>query len=180
MKIDFGDVFASGVGWLLKQLFLFVASIWLGCTMGAPALNAANLADGGRFNGGMLLGSPMLLLTMWIIPNIFFLGAAVYWFVRNESNTIVACGILAGVESLVVVAGHVKDIDGWLPLSAAWATWIMLTGMLATGLWFLHQWQMNRWAIQIQELKAENAMRRVELKEKFGTDSAGVDETGMP
>ena len=23
MKIDFGDVFASGIGWLLKQLFLF-------------------------------------------------------------------------------------------------------------------------------------------------------------
>ena len=29
-------------------------------------------------------------------------------------------------------------------------------------------------------LKAENAMRRAELKEELGVDSAGFDETGMP
>ena len=75
MKIDFGDVFASGIGWLLKQLFLF---------------------------------------TLFV--------------------------------------------------------------MMATGLWFFHQWQINRWAGEIAMLKAENAMRRAELEREFGTKSAGADE----
>ena len=40
MKIDFGDVFASGIGFLFKQLFLFLLAIWAGCTAGAIALIA--------------------------------------------------------------------------------------------------------------------------------------------
>ncbi len=51
--------------------------------------------------------------------------------------------------------------------------------MMGTGLWFLRQWQMNRWAGEIAALKAENAMRRAELEEKFGTKSAGADELGF-
>lgn len=180
MKIDFGDVFASGIGWLIKQLFLFVASIWLGCTMGGAALLAGRLADGWSFDADLILYSPALLLTLWLIPNVCFLGAAIYWFVRNETNTPLACGILAGVEALVAVAGKTGRLHGWLPLSVAWVTCVVLIAMMGTGLWFLRQWQINRWAIELEGLKAENAMRRAELKEEFGTDSAGFDETGMP
>jgi len=180
VKIDFGDVFASGIGWLAKQLILFVASIWLGCTMGGGALAAGRLAQVRSFEGELLLHSPALLLTIWIIPNVCFLGAAIYWFVRNETNTPLACGILAGVEALVCVAGSTGWIYGWLPRSVTWVTCVVLIAMLGTGLWFMRQWQLNRWAMELEELKAENAMRRAELKEQFGTDSAGVDETGIP
>jgi hypothetical protein len=55
-----------------------------------------------------------------------------------------------------------------------------LVVMMATALWFFRQWQLNRWIIELEKLKAENAMRRAQLKEEFGTDSAGVDETGIP
>lgn len=51
--------------------------------------------------------------------------------------------------------------------------------MMATGLWFLHHWQINRWAGEIAALKAENAMRRAELEREFGTKSAGADELGF-
>jgi hypothetical protein len=180
VKIDFGDVFASGLGWLLKQLFLFVASIWLGCTMGGASLLAGRLADGRGFDTDLLLYSPALLLTLWIIPNVCFLGASIYWFVRNETNTPLACGILAGVEALVCVAGKSGRLHGWLSTSAAWLTCAVLIAMMGTGLWFFRQWQINRWAIELEELKAENAMRRVRLKEEFGTESAGIDETGTP
>ena len=179
MKIDFGDVFASGIGWLVKQLLLFLASIWLGCTMGGAALAAGRLSKGWSFDGDLLLYSPALLLSIWIIPNVCFLGASIYWFVRNETNTLLACGILAGVEALICVAGRTGWLYGWLPLSIAWVTCVVLIVMMATGLWFLRQWQLNRWAMELEGLKAENAMRRAELKAQFGTDSAGVDETGI-
>jgi hypothetical protein len=120
MKIDFGDVFASGIGWLLKQLFLFTASIWLSRSMGAAALIAGELAGWvGEFNGE------------------------------------------------------------WLPITVAWITCAVLIVMMGTGVWFLHQWQINRWAGEIAAPKAENAMRRAELEREFGTKSAGADELGF-
>lgn len=180
MKFDFGDVFASGIGWLMKQIALFVASIWLGCTMGGAAILAGRLTRGWGFDSELLLYSPLLLLTIWIIPNVCFLGASMYWFVRNETNTPLACGIIAGVEAVVCLAGQAGRLRGWLPQSVAWVTCLALIAMMATGFWFFRQWQINRWAIELEELKAENAMRRVQLKEQFGTDSAGVDETGFP
>ena len=179
MKIDFGDIFASGIGWLVKQLLLFLASIWLGCTIGGAALAAGRLSRGWSFDGDLLLYSPALLLSLWIIPNVCFLGASIYWFVRSETNTPLACGILAGVEALFCVAGRAGRISGWIPISVTWVTCVVLIVMMATGLWFLRQWQLNRWIIELEGLKAENAMRRLELKQKFGTDSAGVDETGI-
>jgi hypothetical protein len=148
--------------------------------MGAAALIAGELSGGGKVEMGLLFGSPVLLLSLWLIPNLCFLGAAIYWFVRSETSTPLACGILAAVEALVAVAGWVKVLDGeWLPLTVAWVTCLVLIVMLATALWFLHQWQMNRWAGEIAALKAENAMRRAELEEKFGTKSAGADELGF-
>lgn len=180
MKIHFGDVFASGIGWLLKQLFLFTAAIWLGCSMGAAALIAGELAGGGRASFGLLLGSPVLLRTLWLIPNLCFLGAAIYWFVRNETHTPRACGTLAAVQALVAVAGWVGEFNGeWLPITVAWITCAVLIVMMGTGVWFLHQWQINRWAGEIAALNAENAMRRAELEREFGTKSAGADELGF-
>jgi hypothetical protein len=166
MKIDFGDVFA--------------ASIWLGCTMGAAALIAGELSGGDSASFELLLFSPVLLLTLWLIPNLCFLGAAIYWFTRNETSTPRACGILAAVEALIAVAGWVGEFKGeWLPITVAWVTCIVLIVMMTTGLWFLHQWQINRWAGEILALKAENAMRRAELEKEFGTKSAGADELGF-
>ena len=45
--------------------------------------------------------------------------------------------------------------------------------MLATGLWFFRQWQINRRAGEIAMLKAENAMCRAELE--LGFDRARAD-----
>lgn len=180
MKIDFGDVFASGIGFLFKQIFLFLLAIWAGCTAGAISLLAAACVNAGKFIPdalAILIASPMLLLSLWIIPNVLFLGIAGFWFARSDDRPYLSWGIVAGIEALIVVLGHLEEVsDSWLPLTVAWVVCISLMGMVGTGLWFLRQWHINRWACELTMLKAENAVRRSELKAAYGTDSVGNDE----
>ena len=180
MKLDFTDVFASGIGFLFKQIFLFVLAIWAGCTAGAISLIAAECVNSGKLIPdalAILIASPGLLLSVWIIPNLLFLGIAMFWFVRSDDRPYLSWGIVAGIEALAVVLGHLKEVaDSWLPLTVVWVVFISLMGMVGTGLWFLRQWQINRWAGELTMLKAENAVRRSELKATYGTESVGNDE----
>lgn len=187
MKIDFSDVFAGGLGLVVRQIFLFIAAVWLGCTMAAVALMAGEIADHpgavGFIDGSdlrILLFSPLLLLTLWLLPNLIFLGImGCRLVIYSESTGFRTWAVLIGGEALFAMAGVTREFKHeWLPLTAAWICWLILTGMLITGLWFLHQWRMNRWAGELAALHAENAMRRRDLKECMGTESVGVDETG--
>lgn len=183
MKIDFGDVFASGIGFLFKQLFLFLLAIWAGCTAGAIALIAGAFADSGRLIADALLvmfGSPILLLSPWILPNIIFLAFMAVWFVRSDDRPYLSWGIVAGIEALIVVAGQIEEFDGnWLAITVAGLVCLVMMGMVGTGLWFLRQWHINRWANELTMLKAENAVRRSDLKETYGTASVGNDEWSL-
>lgn len=180
MKIDFGDVFASGIGFVFKQIFLLLLAIWAGCIAGAISLLAAEAAASGKFNMDSLriiIASPMLLLSIWVIPNILLLGIAAYLFVHTEAPPYVSWGVVVGLEAVLVLAGNLGRVaDGWLSLSVAWVSYVVLLGMVGTGLWFLRQWHINRWANELTMLKAENAVRRTQLKETFGTASVGNDE----
>jgi len=176
MKIDFGDVFASGIGWLVKQLLLFLLAIWTGCTTAAVALSIGSFACGQGVDFGLILVSPLLLLSLWLIPNLCFLAAAIYWFIRNETSSYTAWAVLATVETFICLAGWAKDLDDGLGIGVAWGSSLVLLGMMGTGLWFIRQWHLNRWAGEMAMLKSENAMRRSELKDLHGTESVGQDE----
>jgi len=184
VKIDFGDVFASGIGLLVKQLVLFILAAWLGCSLAAAAYLAGKTVEDRAFpwdSTGLLLGSPVLLLTVWLLPNIVFLAAfGIRTVIYSDSAGYRTWITLIAGEALFSMAMVTHEFRReWAPLTTAWLTCLLLIGMMGTALWFLRQWHMNRWAIELEELKAENAMRRVQLKEKFGTDSAGIDETGI-
>lgn len=183
MKIDFIDVFASGIGFLFKQLFLLLLAIWAGCTVGAISLIAAEVVSSGKFGSdslAIIIASPMLLLSLWILPNVLLLGISAFWFVRSDDFPHLSWGIVAGFEALIVVLGNLKQVaDTWQSLSVAWVLCVILIGMVGTGLWFLRQWQINRWACELTMLKAENAVRRSELKAAYGTESVGHDEWSL-
>ena len=183
MKIDFADVFASGIGFIFKQIFLLLVAIWAGCTAGAISLIATEVVASGKLNIDSLAAvvtSPVLLLSIWIIPNILLLGVAAFLFFHTEAPLYVNWGVVVGLEAVLVIAGNLGRVaDGWLSLSVAWIACVILLGMVGTGLWFLRQWHINRWANELTMLKAENAVRRTQLKEAFGTHSVGNDEWSL-
>ncbi|WP_367870110.1 hypothetical protein [Luteolibacter sp. Populi] len=183
-EIDFSDMLASGLGALILWVFVFFAAFWLGTTTGAAALAAGDLAEDGILNRdwfGGLFSKPREAILLWGLPGA--LGLAAFWlhFARLGGGGAIRWAVATGMFALIWVAMWVSRLDsGWFPATVAWTTCVLGIGMMATGLWFLRQWQTNRWAGELAMIRSENAARRMELKEEFGTDSAGADEMGPP
>lgn len=176
-----GDAFASGIGFLLKQIALLALAILAGTVIAALALLAGKLADPGRFSiesFRALLGSPLSLFLSWILPNVFFVGIATFCLIRTGTNPFISWGILVSLEAIIVITGKVGRVGGWLPVTAAWTTCAVFLAMLGTALWFLRQWRLNHWAGELAMLKSENEMRRAELEGMSGINSLGSDGPG--
>lgn len=168
MKIDPADMFATGFGWATRQSFLYFVAIWIGCFISAVSLLAGVFIDGKGIPAWRatewLWMSPLLLGSYWFVPNIAILGFGAIYFFRSDNFGLRGWGIFAGMESLIAMFGWVSDFEGWGAVASAWGTWLVITIMFATALWFIHQWQRNKWAGEIAMLHAENAMRKAELR----------------
>jgi len=132
--------------------------------------------------GHALIGSPILLLSAWVIPNAVFVTWLLYKLLANHENFgLPGRIILIAGESFFATAGAMGLLPRkWQPLLGLWGGWLVLTIMACTSLWFFFQWQRNRWAHALTALHAENSARREELKQKFGTTSMSGQDIGMP
>lgn len=174
MKLDVEDVFASGIGNLLLQAMTFAAAVWLSMTVAEVSYLAGDLARGSippyklRALAGILPG--------WSAAGICLLAAAYFKMVRISSPTI-RWGLAIALFSIVLLGFRMSGQSSRPgPVVAAWMVCAVQLGMIGTGLWFLRQWQINRWAGEMAMLKSENAMRRAELKDLHGIESVGQDE----
>lgn len=141
MDLDFEDVLAGAAGGVIARSLGFAAAVWTGCMIGLAALTAGDLAGGAEFPRDFphqLFLSPLLLGSIPGLLSMLFLLAALAYFVLNEKPGYRAWGIVAGVESLAVVAGWTGG-TGWDTLQAvvAWLAWAGLLAELAVGLWLL-------------------------------------------
>jgi hypothetical protein len=166
MSYDPVDVWGGALAAIFRRAFLFAAAVWAGTLLGGMALAAGNLAAGGFLEHGLQLifASPLLLVSLWGIPNLFVLLVGVVFFVRSENAAYAAWIILAGIESLVVMLGWAGDFSGWWPRTAAWASWVVLLTMAAAGVFVLRQWQINRWALHMARVEAEIVRKRAEIE----------------
>jgi hypothetical protein len=166
MNLDVTDIFASAIGGVFGRAVLFIVAIWLGCCIGGAGIVAGSMADAGSWRVNTLLwlwAGPLLLFSSWAFLNIPFLLYYLMRFVRSEGDSYLTWGVVIAVESLVVMLGWVKSfVSGWLPMSIAWATWLVLLMMLGTGIWLVRQHLINLWARDLAMLRAVNAQQRAE------------------
>ncbi len=54
------------------------------------------------------------------------------------------------------------DVQTAWPITMAWLAWLVLLGMVETGVWLIRQMLTNRWAHELAVLNMENARRRAE------------------
>lgn len=166
MQLDIEDVIAGAIGSLLGRFFLLLAAIWIGCSIGALAMVTAGILGSGMRDFSAILwvpASPLLIFSSWALLNIPFLLIITLYFLRNEDAGYLAWGIIAGVESLAVMAGWAHHFcDGWTEIASAWVIWLILLASLLSGVWFIRQFFINRWAQEIAVVRAENSQRIAE------------------
>ncbi len=108
MQLDLEDILTSTFGRILVQVFLFASAVWVGCTLGALALVAGTCAtswhDGLRWLS-RAWASPLLLFSVWLLPNIVVLCGGVGYFLVSENAGFKAWGVVVALESFFVVAG---------------------------------------------------------------------------
>jgi hypothetical protein len=179
--MDIAENFSSGPGLVIRQVVFFALAVWAGCILAGASLTVGEMIDDWRLRVKLakILGTPALLLSALLVPNLVFLGINFCRLLIYPEST----GIRTWV-SIVVVEALFAMVEasgnGWRnpwALLAAWAAWLLFIGMACVGFWFLHQWQINRWAIQLEELKTENAIRRMEAEQDLDNDSSSWDET---
>ena len=167
MELDVEDVLVGAVSSMLGRLVLFGIALLSACVPVGGGLVAGRMVDEMGYSSRMLEFLPFLPLCVifnsWAILNIPFLLIYLIRFARSEGDGYVEFGIVMGVESLVVMSAGIWGSEwGWMSMVAAWMAWLFLLIMLATGIWLIRQYFMNRWAQQLGMLRAENAQRNAE------------------
>lgn len=114
----------------------------------------------------MLLISPAFLLTQWMWVNGVVLFCSLLHFLRSEMTSVAGWGVLAGLESLLVMLGWMDEFPSPLGTAVGWGAWLLLLGMMGVALWFIRQWILNRWAAELAILHADNATRRADREDR--------------
>lgn len=172
MAISPDTIFSKGFGWLPRRPAFFLSAVWTGCQLAAFSLLIPDFFAGGfRLRADMidlLIFSPLLLGSGWLCPNIAVLTAALMRFGKLENLSVRSWGIFAGIESLFCIMPALAWLGSAAAVAIVLGVWLVLLAMLAAGVWFFHQWQMNHWAGELAMLRTENASRLARLEARQG------------
>lgn len=165
MQLDFEDVLASSVGRITAIALFFVSAIWAGSWIGGLAVIIGKVSFWGgspHFDLDALIYGPVLLLNVWLIPNVAFLAILLIYVLVSDGMSHVTWGVLVGMESLFLMLGWCLDFADPKEPIISWSCWLVLLGMVETGVWLHCQMRRNRWVRAMAELSAENAMLRAQ------------------
>ena len=184
MKSGFLDLLLATAGWVVGKTFLFALAALTGVAIGAASLWAGTIAGGGGFGfgSGAEEGAIFSHLTtvVAVLPQCIILFWAAMFYVRSEKA--------GGREWLMIAAAEALLLTGCFTLALpggsgapiiAWCVCIgLLAGLKKIANKFGHR-QVQRGVDHLEKLKADNALRRVEMTAKYGTVSTGAEELGI-
>ncbi len=176
MQLDFEDIMASAFGRILVIALFFVSAVWLGSLIGGLACHLGHDRHHGLPDPGAIFMAPLLQINLWIVPNVAFLAIMMVYVFVGDGIGHAAWGVIVGFESLFVMLGWGLHLEEMRDVIIAWSCWLVLLVMAETGVWLHRQMRRNRWAREMMELRAENAMRNAERGPQAGERSGMVRE----
>ncbi|MDG0994401.1 MAG: hypothetical protein P8O22_06685 [Akkermansiaceae bacterium] len=188
--LDPGDTLGDGCWETLKRVLALVSTLWLGCIAALIAYYFAQVASAvwagawgdlgeiilemGEAVLWSLLWAPFyLLFSLWGIVLLPLMGVVMLMMFRADKN-------VTWFWFSAVVGSGVMAMNGFIELplvsalrAVAWVIFLLVMVSLAAGCWLFHGWQQNSQAAHLQEVMAENELRRLEIEQQYGTTSFG-------
>ncbi len=189
MALDPGDVLGEGCWETLKRVLILWSMLCGGCVAALLSLGMARVVDaawagawsevgkimfmtGKSMLWAVFLGPFYYVFTLWGIVLVPLLGLTMYLMMRAERDV---TWIWVGMVVLTggIVMGNVVGVPGKAEGALAWMFFLFVLVSLGVGVFLLRGWQRNTQARHLQEVMAENEMRREGLKQRYGTSSFG-------
>lgn len=184
--LDPGDVIGHGCWETIKRLLAPVSSIWIGSFCALVAMLLAEVVDM-AWNGywgeidelfinmaWALLYAPLaLFFSGWSLLVVPLLAYVFYQMIRSEQDMSWIWLGTTGVSGFMVMTSGAMEEMNIDYVAFAWGFYVLLMVSLGVGIVFLKGWQQNAQARHLQEVMAENEMRRMEIEQEYGTKSFG-------
>lgn len=167
MRIDTMDIFGGIFGQIFLAGIVFLSAVFIGGTLGFIAevigyMDLSNIGSGYVWSEVFRDGPIYFLFQLeWLMVKVIMLVITILFAMFGESLSLKLWGTLCITESLCVMLALNHDIP-FSESMGAWIAWVILGIMTITGLWLIQRARNNWWALQMEELKAENAMARLE------------------
>ena len=189
-SLDPGNVLGDGCWESLKRAFAIMSTLWLGCILAVMSYFLSRVLAAvwdGAWGDVMDIIVSMLEMALWTVLLAPFLmlvsfggfvlvpllGLVMFYMLRSDKDitwlwyvTVLATGVIA-------MRGMTEESMGYLIDVVAWVIFVLVMVALAVGCWLLKGWQRNAQARHLQEVSAENEVRRLEIEQTYGTKSFG-------
>ncbi len=190
LPLDPGDVLGDGCWETLKRVLALVSTLWLGCIAALIAYYFAEVAgavwagawgDLGEIILEMgvtvlwsLLWAPFyLLFSLWGIVLLPLMGVVMLMMFRADKNVTWFWFSAVMGSGVMAMSGFIELPLVYALSAVAWVIFLLVMVSLAAGCWLFHGWQQNSQAAHLQEVMAENELRRLEIEQQYGTTSFG-------
>lgn len=190
LPLDPGDTLGDGCWETLKRVLALVSTLWLGCIAALIAYYFAEVAGavwaGAWGNLGeiilemgvtvlwSLLWAPFyLLFSLWGIVLLPLIGVVMLMMFRADKNVTWFWFSAVMGSGVMAMSGFIELPLVYALSAVAWVIFLLVMVSLAAGCWLFHGWQQNSQAAHLQEVMAENELRRLEIEQQYGTTSFG-------
>jgi uncharacterized membrane-anchored protein YitT (DUF2179 family) len=180
MNLDIQDVLASAVGSVVGRFFIFLAAIWLGCSVSLLAMVSMNheIMDDKAVAAVALLVSPFMLFSVWAFLNVPFLIFYLYRFLRGEGDGFWIFGLVIAVEAVFCFLGYGTTIPQrpshvWLAIVYGFS----LVALMELIIFQIRRKLIEKWEREIEQLREANALRAAEKlaaeRERMSLETSG-------
>ncbi|MFK7912139.1 MAG: hypothetical protein AB8F34_16300 [Akkermansiaceae bacterium] len=188
--MDPGDVLGDGCWETVKRVFAMMSTLWVGCISALIALYMAEVVGAiwaGAWSdvGDIILdmGSSVLLAMVWaplyylfsfwgliMIPLLIYV---MFMMFRADMEVTKVWFVIVLIAGVIAMNGMIEVPANYALAAVAWVVFLFVMISLAAGCWFLRGWERNSQAQHLQEVSAENELRRIEIEQAYGTKSFG-------
>ena len=188
--LDPGNVLGDGCWESVKRAFAIMSTLWMGCILAVTSFYFAEIFGalwGGAWSDVGDIISDMAETVLWTVLlapfYVFFsiwgflllplFGLVMFYMLRADKDVTWLWFATVAITGTVAMRGMTGDSASYGSEVVAWVLYALAIVALAAGCLLLKGWEKNAQARHLQEVSAENELRRIEIEQTYGTKTFG-------